>query len=105
MGTRDPSRTDAVRLCYSERRHRRQVIHHLASVIIVRMLYHATSTSQSTLVTWFQLGELRRWAMGLTSESGRWPDPLPMLEVGGDIRDAIVRENQDRYLGCVNAGS
>lgn len=28
---------------------------------------------------WFQMGELRRCAMGLTSESGRWPNPPLIL--------------------------
>lgn len=32
-----------------------------------------------TLVLWLQLGEFRRWAIGLTSDSGRGPVLLPIL--------------------------
>lgn len=44
--------------------------------------------ASSTLVVWFQLGELRLCAMGLTSESGRVPAPRPILALGlvGDHR-------------------
>jgi hypothetical protein len=59
-----------------------RAIRHLASAGLVRILFTISHSTHSTLVTWFQLGELRLWAMGLTSESGRWPDPFPILMLG-----------------------
>ena len=59
-----------------------RAIRHLASASLVSILVTMKYRTHSTLVTWFQLGELRLWAMGLTSESGRWPDPFPILTLG-----------------------
>lgn len=81
-GSHDPSKTGAVRLPCSETRHRMRANRHLASVGVVRSLNTMNFCTCGTLVTWFQLGEFRLWAMGLTSESGRWPDPLPMVKLG-----------------------
>jgi hypothetical protein len=78
-----------------------RVIRHLASASLVSMAVTITYPSHVTLVTWFQLGELRLWAMGLTSESGRWPDPLPMLLLGFGGWDIGVIGNESKAIRCL----
>lgn len=70
----DPSRRDAGMLCFVVVRRRMQANHRSASVSKSQpdvSSAHFEDRLHCTLVVWFQLGELRRCAIGLTSESGR----------------------------------
>lgn len=51
-----------------------------------------------TLLVWFQLGELRRCAIGLTSDSGRWPSPPGIFVVDIAREIAGSRVNKSRLL-------